>query len=116
MKKVYISMAVAIGLCIVMSILLAFSQKAMPEFQPGYEHFFNTGNIWYNIVNIAFLVLAASAVVIVPLILIITRSVATIKEKNRIRKLDKERDKRIKEELRRIREREAAEKASSQNE
>lgn len=110
MKKVYICMGVAIGLCVVLMILLSFSYKAMPSFMPGYEHFYNTGNIWYNIVNISFLVIAGLAVVGVPITIIIVRTTISIREKLRIRKADKIRDARIKEELRIIREREAAEK------
>lgn len=106
MKKVYIWTWIAIGICVVMAVLLHFSTKAMPETLPGYEHLFNTGNVWYNIVNISFLVLAVSAVALIPLLIIIVRLTLAIKEKIRIRKLDKERDKRINEELRQIREKE----------
>lgn len=115
MKKVYIWTGIAIGVCVVMAVLLYFSTEAMPETIPGYEHLFNTGNIWYNIVNVAFLVLAA-AVLLLPIMIIIVRATASIKEKIRIKKLDIMRDKRIKEELRLIREREAAAaKSNEQN-
>lgn len=114
MKKVYICMGIMIGLCVVMSILLSFSYKAMPTIQPGYQHFFNTGNVWYNIVNIAFLAIAACAVVVMPLTIIIVRTSKSIKERREIKKADKIRDERIKEELRLIREREAAENIDKQ--
>lgn len=114
MKKVYICMGVIIVLCVVMSILLSFSYKAMPEFQPGYQHFFNTGNVWYNIVNIAFLALAAGAVVIMPVTIIIMRTSKSIKERREIKKADRIRDERIKEELRLIREREAAQSVNKE--
>lgn len=106
MKKVYIWTGVAIGLCVVMAVLLKFSTAAMPETMPGYQHLFNTGNVWYNIVNISFLVLAVSAIFILPVSIIVVRLVMTIKEKIRIKKLDRERDEKIKEELRQIRENE----------
>ena len=109
MKKLYICFGIIIGLCLVFGILLSFSTKAMPTIEPGYKHFFNTGNVWYNIVNASFLFIAFMAVVGMPITIIVTRSVKAYKEYREIKKADKIRDERIKEELRRIREREKLE-------
>lgn len=112
MKKVYTAFAVTIGICIFFGIMLSFSHNAMPKISPGFEHMFNTGNVWYNIVNFIFIAVGIGSVTLLPLGIIIFRIACAAREKRKIAKLDRERDKRIKEEIRRIKE---AEKEAKNN-